>query len=88
MKPTLDFNNNKTTGKTREEAEKDLWGGKGERDANSGEGGGSGFSIDEIMGGSGSVGGSKVSQHELGGMIADAKALDSRFSRQVTKNFM
>jgi hypothetical protein len=32
--------------------------------------------------------GSKVSAHDLGGMIADAKALDSRFSRSVTKNFM
>lgn len=45
-------------------------------------GGGGGFKFDR-----GEAGG-QVSAHDLGGMIADAKALDSRFSRSVTKNFM
>lgn len=45
----------------------------------------SGLDLGELMG----SGGSKaVTAHDLNGMVADAKALDSRFSRQVTRQFM
>jgi len=45
----------------------------------------SGLDLGELMGASGSK---PVTAHDLNGMVADAKALDSRFSRQVTRQFM
>ena len=41
------------------------------------------FDHDDMMGAS-----KRITAHDLNGMIADAKNLDSRFSRSVTKNFM
>ena len=45
----------------------------------------SGLDLGELMGSRGSK---PVTAHDLNGMVADAKALDSRFSRQVTRQFM
>ena len=45
----------------------------------------SGLDLGELMGSSGSK---PVTAHDLNGMVADAKGLDSRFSRQVSRQFM
>jgi hypothetical protein len=41
------------------------------------------FDHDDMMGAS-----QRVTAHDLNGMIADAKSLDTKFSRSVTRNFM